>query len=100
MREFIDVHSVSNTLRMSRVLDKRSFLIVEGSDDECFFRTRCEAISVAIHIAHGKENAVCATRILNAEGFNRLLCVVDADFMRLDGQSFPEPNILWTDGMT
>jgi hypothetical protein len=47
--------------------------------------------------SHGKANALCAVKILDEDGFQGVLAVVDADFWRLEGDGPTSQNLLLTD---
>lgn len=98
MREYTNQHVVANEVRQLREDFAGTILILEGLADPFFFRTRKVDDAVCMLIdAHGKEHALGAVEILNAEGFGGVLAVVDADFDRITGDTHPGPNVLYAD---
>ena len=97
MREYITDHAVANAIRMKRSLFVGAFLVVEGVNDKLIYGLVTDRETCAIEIAHGRENALGAIRVLNADGFKGVLGIVDADATNITGEVIPESNILKTD---
>lgn len=97
MRNNLTPFDIANNVCMTRTLHKGAILIVEGTTDirvyERFLgKNKCKFIP-----AHGKNNAIEALSILENNGFNGILTIIDADFWRLDGIKPKTPNLLLTD---
>lgn len=91
------VYSIVNTARMMRTQYTGTILIVEGSTDARVYgrlvsETECRSI-----LATGKDKAIKALNILEEDGLNGVLTIVDADFWRLDGVEHGSSNLLLTD---
>ncbi len=97
MEESINGYTLANTIRMWRNQYDGSFFLVEGTSDEVFFRFIVDHEACRILIGHGKHNVVDAIRILNGDGFDGALGVVDADFARIERQSEPGENLFMTE---
>jgi hypothetical protein len=74
-----------------------AFLVVEGINDKRVYGLVIDNEGCSIEIAHGRDNALGAVRILNADNFSGVLGIVDADFANVTGETMPEDNILETD---
>lgn len=96
MREYITGHAIANQIRMKRS-EYTAFLIVEGSNDKRVYRGVVDRESCSIEIAHGRENALVAIRILNSTGFGGVIAALDADFTRIAGAPVVEKNTFFTD---
>jgi len=96
VKNYLNAHSVANTIRMSRSQHAGAFLIVEGDSDVRVFNrfvdSKCRIIS-----AKNKENAVAALDILSKDKFKGVLAVVDADFWHWEGKKIDNPDLLLTD---
>ncbi|MCP4345124.1 MAG: DUF4435 domain-containing protein, partial [Desulfobacterales bacterium] len=98
MKSNIKAHHIANQIRMTRSQYSGCFMIVEGkTGDFRFYGQFVNSKSCRIIPAHGKDNAVCAFEILENDKTNGVLCVVDADFWRLEGRRHPSPNLFITD---
>ena len=82
---------------MKRSLFAGAFLVVEGVSDKLVYGLVLDREGCSIEIAHGRDTALGAVRILNADSFSGVLGVIDADFARITGPAIPEENILQTD---
>ncbi len=74
-----------------------SFLIVEGVTDPRYYEKFIDRDNCEIKIAGNKDNVVEIIQLYYLRGFKGSLGIVDADFMRINGESFDNPNILLTD---
>lgn len=97
MREFLTPHDRANSIRMNRSLHSGAFLLVEGDTDLRFYKKFIDDINCILMPAFGKNNAIRALEILEAEGFKGVLAIVDADFWKFDGVDPGSPNIILTD---
>ncbi len=82
---------------MLRTEHKGALLLVEGGSDSRAFRNLADGKSCRIVIAHGRENALVAMQVLEADSFEGVLAVLDADFSRLERAPLISGNILSTD---
>jgi len=92
-----DAGIIENEIIMHRQVHPGSFLILEGPDDQKFWRPwvaprRCELV-----VGDGKPNVEGAITRLDTRNFSGALGLVDADFDRLQDQTLPSPNLLATD---
>ena len=97
MRQYVTPSAVANEVRLLRTQDNRALLIVEGATDKRTFRNLVDRTACQIVIAHGRENALTALAILEADDFQGVLAVIDADFDRLNNAPLPSPSALLTD---
>jgi uncharacterized protein DUF4435 len=97
MREYITDHAVANAIRMKRTVFVGAFLVVEGAGDKLVYGLVIDRENCRIEIAYGRENALGAIRILNADDFSGVLAVVDADTSIVTGEELPADNVLRTD---
>lgn len=97
MQEYITFHSVANAIRMKRSLFVGAFLIVEGVSDKLAYGLIIDRETCSIELAHGRENAIRAIRLLNADGFLGAVAIIDSDFSNITGEEFSEDNIFRTD---
>jgi len=97
MRYSITPHTVANEVRMMRTQHKGALVIVEGPSDKSAYRNLLDQDTCRIVIAHGRENATTALQILEHQGVDGILTIVDADFMHIEGASSPADNLLVTD---
>ena len=101
MREFITVDREANAIRLQRSAFKGTFLLVEGSSDKIFYqlfvdKNECKLVSTSGKPS-SKLKAIKILKILEKSGFAGILAIVDADFDRLENQSYPSSNLLYTD---
>jgi hypothetical protein len=82
---------------MKRSLHDGAFLVVEGGSDKHVYKLVLDEDRCRIEIACGRDNVFGAIRLLNADDFQGVFGVVDADFMHVTGERILEENILWTD---
>jgi len=73
------------------------FLVVEGISDKHVYGLVLDHEGCRIEIAQGRDNALGAVRILNADDFSGVLGIVDADFANVTGETIREANVLQTD---
>lgn len=96
MKEYITPHTIANAVRMNRLQFSGSFVIVEGDKDARFYKNYFDPSRCHIEIAFGKENAIGAINILEGDGFEGVLAIVDTDFDFLEGRTYSSSNILST----
>jgi len=97
MRALITPRTVANEVRMMRTNHKGTMVIVEGPSDRTAYRNLLDQDACRIVIAHGHENATGALRILEDDGFDGILTIIDADFMHAEKRSSPLANLVTTD---
>ena len=83
-------------VKMRRTLHAGSFLVLEGSDDLRFWRTRCHD-SCSLIDGNGKKNVVIGLRRLDEIRFVGALGVVDSNHDHLAGKALPSTNLVATD---
>lgn len=98
MRQCIDSDDLAGEVRMSRSLDPRAVLIVEGATDARFFDRFVDHENCYVLAAHDRQRAVGVLRVLNALPVSGILAIVDADFGRITGALENDPNLLFCDG--
>jgi hypothetical protein len=97
MFEHIDAKVIATTARMMRTGHKGTIIIVEGGADRSIYSNFVDCEECKFVVAHGKKNALEATKLLNEKNFERLITIVDADFWHLDGVEPECKNIFLTD---
>src|SRR5229473_6176198 len=85
---------LANEVRLKRSQHKGSFLIIEGPDDSRFYRRFINDKECHPLVAFEKQSVIAAIRLLDADGFNGALGLVDTDFDLLDGVTIPTPNLI------
>ena len=90
---------LANTIRLSRDVDKRSVLVVEGSDDCKLYGRFVANLQCKVFPVSGKENVIAVIDLLSNSQFEGVLGIVDADFDRIiHGQlENTNPNIVQGD---
>jgi len=78
-------NEIATEIRMGRSQSPRTLLIVEGRDDRLLMEAFVSQSTCRIEVAGGKQNVCDVIDILDAEGFNGVLGLVDADFDRIEG---------------
>jgi hypothetical protein len=81
----LDGYDVRAQLYLERQLHRGAFMIVEGETDFKALSKFVQADHCSLIIANGKKNALEAMDLLDDDGFDRVVCLVDADFDRLNG---------------
>jgi hypothetical protein len=94
MREHISPHDIANEVRMKRTQHSGSFLIVEGGSDALFFDCWISSGDCEVVVAHGRENAAGAIKLLVNEGFPGVLAVLDSDFCVIEGGTAGASSVL------
>ncbi len=97
MIKYIDGFHIAAEVRLLRQLHKGAILIVEGGDDAKVFDRFIDTTLCKTQVAFGKTNVLDALDQLEDEGFRGVLAVVDADFDRLLGVSYPLDNLCVTE---
>lgn len=97
MYEHLQPCDIANDIRMLRSSYKGAFLIVEGPVDERFYAGFIDPTSCRIKPAYSKDNCIAIIEILEADGFEGALTIVDSDFSCIDEQKNPRRNVLLTD---
>jgi hypothetical protein len=89
--------TVANEARMMRTNHRGALLICEGSCDKSLLKGLIDGSACKIIIAHTRDNAEGAARILDQEGFHGYLALVDSDFDKLQPPDVVTPNTVYTD---
>ena len=91
-----DPGSLVAEIKMTRIVQECSFLIVEGKDDERFWSHRC-LNNCEIVDGEGKKNVVGCIRKLDGENFRGALGVTDKDYDSLMGIQLASRNLVATE---
>ena len=83
-------------VKMRRTLHDGSFLVVEGKDDERFWKSRCHD-SCRLIDGMGKQNVLRGLRRLDEINFRGALGVVDSNHDHLQDMPLPSANLVATD---
>jgi 5S rRNA maturation endonuclease (ribonuclease M5) len=84
MKEFLNEHTVANSIKQARQIISSTFLIVEGDTDSRVYKNFFDKNSCQTQVAHNKVNAIKALKILQNENFQGVLAITDADFDNLE----------------
>ena len=84
----------ANAIRLKRQEHEGTFLVVEGRDDRLFFEQFVDRQDCWVIVEGGKQHVVDVVSALEADGFQGVVGVVDADFDRLEGISPASDNII------
>ena len=97
MRELITGDDIYAQMLMLRMSDARTFVLLEGEDDQRALDVHIDDESAASINCFGKPNVMRAVGIADERQTRRVLAIVDRDWDdRLGGQS-SSPNIVYTD---
>ena len=88
---------IATELKMRRTQFQGCFLLVEGQDDRYFMQSFTSPALCKIVVVEGKKNVCDTIDILNAENFQGVLGLVDADFDRVMGSSNTRSNLFMYD---
>ncbi len=83
-------------IKIRRAAHDGSFLVVEGKDDERFWKDRCHCDCRLID-AMGKQNVIRGLQRLDEINFRRALGVVDSNHDYLEDTPLPSANLVRTD---
>jgi len=97
MRSEIDGHYVAAQIRFSRQIWKGTILLLEGPTDAKVFENLVDDASCQIEIAFGKSNVLNALDLLEDEGFDGVVGIVDADFDHVTGKTYALDGLCVTD---
>ena len=93
---FKDAGSLAAEIKMSRMVQDGSFLVVEGKSDKKFWWPRCHDNCEVVD-GEGKENVVGCIERLDGENFRGALGVTDDDYDSLMGVSLSSRNLVVTE---
>jgi hypothetical protein len=93
----IDRFYVAAQVRLVRQVHKGTILILEGETDARVFGRFIDKSACDIEVAFSKTNVIGALDLLEDEGFPGVIGVVDADFDRILGRTYPVVNLCLTD---
>ncbi len=79
----LDEFDIAQEVRMEREKHKGAFLLLEGATDVKRFSKFVNAATCSAVNSYGRENALKALDLLDDEGFEGVLAIVDADFDRI-----------------
>jgi len=97
MIDALTAGSIASTIRLLRDSHAGSIVLLEGDSDTRLFKKFTDPAVCFLVNAYNKENVLSVVQMLEAEGMQGVLGIVDADFWRLEGISPPSRNILVTD---
>lgn len=99
MGEYLTAAWFANHIRMMRIQDTRTFLIVEGFTDQHFYQFLLDSEKKYCLVinADNKKNAIDAIKHLEQTEFTGILAIVDADFDVLKQTVPGSDNVLLTD---
>lgn len=97
MREFLNEHTIANSIRQARELLSSTFLIVEGDTDSRFYKNFFGNSDCQTQVAYNKDNAVKALEILQRENYQGILAIVDMDFDLLEEKVNENSDLFFTD---
>ena len=97
MRRLITPDRIANEIRMLQTRYRGCFLLVEGPTDAKVFYSFIDSDTCKIKITYGKQIALKAMAILDANNVEGVLAVLDADFMIAEGLPQSQGNIILTD---
>lgn len=87
----------SELLFSRQVAAQKSFLLVEGIDDQRFFKPRLAQAACELVMSGDKASAVGAIRLLDNQAFRGAVAIVDDDCDSLEGRSTGSANLIATD---
>ena len=82
---------------MHRQANAGACLLLEGRTDALIFERFIDKETCFVTISHSKDNSIGALDLLEDEGFEGILCIVDADFDRLDENIYDLDNLVVTE---
>lgn len=98
MKKQLNGEMIANEVRMLRPSKKtKSFLLVEGIDDDKFFSKFVSPMHCEIIVTHGKEYALAAIASLNRTSTKGTICIIDSDFINIYNFMEIIQNVLTTD---
>ncbi|GAB6037889.1 hypothetical protein JCM15519_24480 [Fundidesulfovibrio butyratiphilus] len=90
--------TVASQILLERDAHAGTILVVEGDADSKFYKKLIDTGECSIIVACGKENAISATKLINMDSVEGVLCIIDADFSAIYEPTHYEcNNILNTD---
>jgi hypothetical protein len=97
MLESVTGADIAALVSLMRAAFKGTIVVVEGDTDARVFEKLLNKTLCQVVVARCKANALAAIESLEAEGFQGVVAIVDADFMRLRGQQPTSGSVLLTD---
>lgn len=98
MKEFLTGDTTANQVRLLRTQFAGPFVIVEGDDDYSVYKGLLSPNCCQLVPAYGKQKALAAQAVLDADSFIGAVTIVDSDFNRLTGSRPTSTNVVLTDG--
>jgi len=97
MLETITGEIIATEIEMTRAAFTGAIMVIEGNNDEKFYKKFVDKNLCHIVVAHGKHNALQSIEILNSNKLPGVLAIVDSDFWRIEGLPELPGNIFITD---
>src|SRR3954469_5104078 len=97
MKEFVTGEALANWLGMLRVIDKRTFLLVEGPSDAQALDPQIDLSVATTFPAYSKPKVLKALAATEARGMERILALVDLDWDGLLHPTLSSSNVVYTD---
>ena len=97
MIETITGEIIATEIEMTRAAFAGAIMVIEGNNDEKFYKKFVDENLCHIVVAHGKHNALQSIEILNSNKLPGVLAIVDSDFWRIEGLPKLPGNIFITD---
>ncbi|MDR6392256.1 DUF4435 domain-containing protein [Paraburkholderia phenoliruptrix] len=90
-----NVGDVLAELKMARAAFRGTLLVLEGVSDSLFWRTKIKNDDCQITISGGKFTSVKVAEILDQEGFNGFIAIVDDDYDSFLGRTYESDNLVY-----
>jgi len=97
MDKYLDGWDLAAHVRFMRQTHKGSFILVEGAWDDRVFSRFVDSDRCSIEVSFGKSNAIEALNLLEEDGFEGIVAIVDMDFDGLDGVDHQLDGLIVTD---
>jgi len=97
MLEAVTGDIIATEIEMTRAAFDGAIMVIEGNNDEKFYKKFVDDNLCHIVVAHGKENALQSIDIVNNNKLPGVLAIVDSDFWRIEGLPKLPGNIFITD---
>lgn len=97
MKDSLNEHTIANSIRQAKQILSSTFLIVEGDTDSRLYKNFFGNNDCQTQVAHNKDNAIKALKILQTENYEGVLAIVDADFDNLENIDYKNNSLFLTD---
>jgi len=88
---------IASEALMLRASALKTILLVEGTSDDKLLGSFVDKAEYDVVIAYGKVNLLEALEILRRKDAEGIVCLVDADFSRIDGAVIADKDIVVTE---